>query len=112
MAARQGTLAAGAARASGERAKRRSTPLIGAEPIVPADPPGTPDAVPAPGGTVVFHRYTTADCTGTATDQRVALTPGNPSTAVSDNFAAIANMSYRADYLGDASYPAATPESA
>ena len=48
MAARQGTLAAGAARASGERAKRRSTPLIGAEPIVPADPPGTPDAVPAP----------------------------------------------------------------
>ena len=48
MAARQGTLAAGAARASGERAKRRSTPLIGAEPIVPADPPGTPDAVPPP----------------------------------------------------------------
>jgi len=48
MAARQGTLAAGAARASGERAKRRSTPLIGAEPIVPADPPGTPDAVPVP----------------------------------------------------------------
>ncbi|HET7820596.1 MAG TPA: lysophospholipid acyltransferase family protein, partial [Ornithinibacter sp.] len=37
MAARQGALAAGAARASGERAKRRSTPLIGAEPIVPAD---------------------------------------------------------------------------
>jgi 1-acyl-sn-glycerol-3-phosphate acyltransferase len=37
MAARQGALAAGAARASGERAKRRSTPLIGAEPIVVAD---------------------------------------------------------------------------
>ncbi len=37
MAARQGALAAGAARASGERAKRRSTPLIGAEPIVPAE---------------------------------------------------------------------------
>jgi len=49
MAARQGTLAAGAARASGERAKRRSTPLIGAEPIVPADATdSTPDAVPAP----------------------------------------------------------------
>jgi 1-acyl-sn-glycerol-3-phosphate acyltransferase len=37
MAARQGALAAGAARASGERAKRRSTPLIGAEPIVPSE---------------------------------------------------------------------------
>ena len=36
MAARQGALAAGAARASGERARRRSTPLIGAEPVVPA----------------------------------------------------------------------------
>ena len=49
MAARQGALAAGAARASGERAKRRSTPLIGAEPIVPADAPDpTSDAVPAP----------------------------------------------------------------
>ena len=46
MAARQGALAAGAARASGERAKRRSTPLIGAEPIVPADAPDpTSDAV-------------------------------------------------------------------
>ena len=40
MATRQGALAAGAARASGERARRRSTPLIGAEPVVPA-----PDAV-------------------------------------------------------------------
>ena len=37
MAARQGALAAGAARASGERARRRSTPLIGAEPITPVD---------------------------------------------------------------------------
>ncbi len=36
MAARQGALAAGAARASGERARRRSTPLLGAEPVVPA----------------------------------------------------------------------------
>ncbi len=50
MAARQGALAAGAARASGERAKRRSTPLIGAEPIVVvADDTTTPDAGPAPG---------------------------------------------------------------
>jgi 1-acyl-sn-glycerol-3-phosphate acyltransferase len=36
MAARRGALAAGAARASGERARRRSTPLIGADPVVPA----------------------------------------------------------------------------
>jgi hypothetical protein len=43
MAARQGALAAGAARASGERARRRSTPLIGAEPVVPAG--DTADAV-------------------------------------------------------------------
>ncbi len=43
MAARQGALAAGAARASGERARRRSTPLIGAEPIPPVD-----DATTAP----------------------------------------------------------------
>ena len=46
MAARQGALAAGAARASGERAKRRSTPLIGAEPIVVADDTATPDDGP------------------------------------------------------------------
>ena len=38
----------------------------------------------------------------------MALTPGNPSTAVSDNFAATANMSYRADYLGNANYAAVT----
>ncbi len=48
MAARQGALAAGAARASGERAKRRSTPLIGAEPIVVADDTATPDDGPVP----------------------------------------------------------------
>ncbi|HET6969088.1 MAG TPA: 1-acyl-sn-glycerol-3-phosphate acyltransferase [Ornithinibacter sp.] len=42
MAARRGTLAAGAARASGERARRRTTPLIGAEPVVVA--PETGDA--------------------------------------------------------------------
>jgi uncharacterized repeat protein (TIGR01451 family) len=56
----------------------------------------------------VFHRYTTLDCTGASTDQTVALTPGNPSTAVSDDFAAIANMSYRADVVGNAAFPAAT----
>lgn len=45
-AARRGALAAGAQRASGERARRRSTPLIGADPVEPAAPPTAP--VPAP----------------------------------------------------------------
>jgi uncharacterized repeat protein (TIGR01451 family) len=69
---------------------------------------GTPPSVPNPTGTVVFHRYTTADCTGTPTDQSVALTQGDPSTAASADFAPTANMSYRADYVGDANFPART----
>ena len=69
---------------------------------------GTPDAVPNPTGNVVFHRYATIDCTGTPVDQTVALTPGTPSTAISNDFAPTGNMSYRADYQGDANYPAAT----
>ncbi len=69
---------------------------------------GTPASVPNPTGTVIFHRYTTGDCTGTPTDQSVALTPGDPSTAVSADFAPTANMSYKADYQGDANYPAHT----
>ena len=67
---------------------------------------GTPASVPNPTGTVVFHRYTTGDCTGTPTDQSVALTQGDPSTAVTGDFAPTANISYKADYLGDANYPA------
>jgi uncharacterized repeat protein (TIGR01451 family) len=67
---------------------------------------GTPASVPAPTGTVIFHRYTTIGCTGTATNQSVTLTPGSPSTAVSDSFAVTADMSYQAEYLGDANYPA------
>jgi uncharacterized repeat protein (TIGR01451 family) len=67
---------------------------------------GTPVGVPSPTGSVVFHRYATIDCTGSATDQTVALTAGSPSTAVSDDFAPVSNMSYRADYLGDVNYPA------
>jgi uncharacterized repeat protein (TIGR01451 family) len=67
---------------------------------------GTPAGVPNPTGSVIFHRYATIDCTGTATNQTAALTPGSPSTAVSDDFAPTANMSYRAEYLGDANYPA------
>src|SRR4029453_17938108 len=67
---------------------------------------GTPAAVPNPTGNVIFHRYATIDCTGAATDQTVALTAGAPSTALSADFAPTANMSYKADYLGDANYPA------
>jgi uncharacterized repeat protein (TIGR01451 family) len=66
----------------------------------------TPAAVPNPTGNVIFHRYTTIDCTGTATNQTVALTPGATSTALSDDFAPVGNMSYAAEYLGDANYPA------
>jgi uncharacterized repeat protein (TIGR01451 family) len=65
----------------------------------------TPASVPNPTGNVVFHRYATIDCTGTPTDQTVALTPGSPSTAITDDFAPAANMSYRAEYRGDANYP-------
>jgi uncharacterized repeat protein (TIGR01451 family) len=67
---------------------------------------GTPAGVPNPTGNVVFHRYATIDCTGAATDQTVALTAGAPSTALSADFAPTANMSFKADYLGDANYPA------
>ena len=73
---------------------------------VPSRRAGTPAAVPNPTGHVVFHRYTTVDCTGAPTDQSVALTPGDPSTAVSADFAPTANISYQADYRGDANYPA------
>jgi uncharacterized repeat protein (TIGR01451 family) len=65
---------------------------------------GTPAAAPAPTGNVVFHRYAAIDCTGTPTDQTVPLTPGSPSTAVSDSIAPTSNMSYQAVYLGDAHY--------
>jgi uncharacterized repeat protein (TIGR01451 family) len=64
--------------------------------------------VPDPTGTVIFHRYASIDCTGTATNQTVALTPGSPSIAISDDFAPVGNMSYAAEYLGDANYPART----
>jgi uncharacterized repeat protein (TIGR01451 family) len=68
----------------------------------------TPASVPDPTGNVVFHRYTTNDCTGTPTNQTVVLTPGSPSTAVSDAFATVSSMSYSADYAGDVNYPART----
>jgi uncharacterized repeat protein (TIGR01451 family) len=68
---------------------------------------GTPAGVPNPTGTVIFHRFATIDCTGTpVANQTVALTAGSPSTAITDDFAPVSDMSYRADYLGDANYPA------
>ena len=67
---------------------------------------GTPAGVPNPTGSVVFHRYSTIDCSGASVDQSVALTAGSPSTALSADFAPTANMSFKADYLGDANYPA------
>jgi uncharacterized repeat protein (TIGR01451 family) len=69
---------------------------------------GTPAGVPNPTGSVIFHRYATINCSGTATNQTVALTAGNPSVADSDSFAVTADMSYQAEYLGDANYPART----
>jgi hypothetical protein len=67
---------------------------------------GTPATVPNPTGTVTFHRYTNANCSGSPTDQVVALTSGNPGTAVSSNFTIVGSMSYKADYSGDVNYPA------
>jgi len=67
---------------------------------------GTPAGVPNPTGNVVFHRYSTIDCSGASTDQTVALTAGAPSTAVSADFAPTSNISFKADYQGDANYPA------
>ena len=66
----------------------------------------TDPAVPNPTGNVIFHRYATIDCTGASTNQTVALTPGSPSSAITADFAPTSNMSYRAEYLGDANYPA------
>src|SRR5207247_744560 len=67
---------------------------------------GTPAGVPNPSGNVVFHRYSTIDCSGASTDQTVALTAGAPSTAVSADCAPTSNISFKADYQGDANYPA------
>ena len=65
---------------------------------------GTPAAVPAPTGNVTFHRYSTIDCTGASVDQTVALAADG--TAETSSFTATANMSYKADYAGNANYPA------
>jgi len=65
---------------------------------------GTPAAVPAPAGNVTFHRYSTIDCTGAFVDETVALAADG--TAETSSFTATANMSYKADYAGNANYPA------
>jgi uncharacterized repeat protein (TIGR01451 family) len=67
---------------------------------------GTPASVQNPSGSVVFHRFATINCSGTAVNQTVALSVGDPSVAESDTFAVTADMSYQAEYLGDANYPA------
>jgi hypothetical protein len=65
---------------------------------------GTPAAVPNPTGSVVFHRYTGLNCTGASTDETVALAADG--TAESGTFTVTGDLSYKADYSGDANYPA------
>ena len=65
---------------------------------------GVPAGVPAPTGSVTFHRYPTINCTGAPVDQVVPL--GADGTAESSPFTATSDMSYRADYSGDSNYPA------
>ena len=66
--------------------------------------PATPAAVPNPTGSVVFHRYTSLNCTGASVDQTVALAADG--TAETSTFTVVDDMSYKADYSGDANYPA------
>ena len=65
---------------------------------------GVPAGVPAPTGNVTFHRYPTINCTGAPVDQVVPL--GVDGTAETSAFTATSDLSYRADYGGDANYPA------
>jgi len=67
---------------------------------------GTPAAVPNPTGNVVFHRFATLNCTSASVDQTVALAADG--TAESSSFTTTGDMSYQAEYLGDANYPAHT----
>jgi hypothetical protein len=64
----------------------------------------TPAGTPAPTGTVVFHRYANASCTGASTDETVPL--GGDGTAVSSSFVVAGDLSYQAHYSGDSTYPA------
>jgi len=65
---------------------------------------GTPIAVPNPTGNVVFHLYPTLNCGGSSTDQTVALAADG--TAESASTTVSGDISYSADYQGDANYPA------
>ncbi len=67
-------------------------------------------------GTVTFHRYTTIYCSGTPVDEVVTVTDQIPGGIPNNTLAAIRssdfltvegqNLSYMADYSGDANYPA------
>ena len=67
---------------------------------------GTPASVPNPTGNVVFHRYRDDGLHRCGDGPDGGADAGSPSTAVSADFAPTANMSYKADYSGDANYPA------
>ena len=67
---------------------------------------GVPAAAPAPTGTITFHRFTSLNCTGASVDETVPLAADG--TAESSGFTVTADLSYRADYSGDANYPAAS----
>src|SRR5262249_45612909 len=68
--------------------------------------PGVPAAAPAPTGSVTFHRFATLNCPGASVDETVPLAADG--TAESSTFTFTADLSYRADYSGDAAYPAAS----
>ena len=66
---------------------------------------GTPSSLAAPTGPVIFHRYSTIDCSGTSVDQTVPL-GGRRDGRVRRLHRHRQHMSYKADYQGDALYPA------
>jgi hypothetical protein len=70
----------------------------------------------APTGTVTFKRFGTGDCSGSSTDETVALTVVTPPTASTAGISAAESsgfsptpgaLSYRATYNGDTNYPTA-----
>lgn len=60
---------------------------------------------PAPTGNVRFERYSSQNCSGTPSEQVVALSASSPYVAQSTNFTTTkAAVSYKAYYLGDSNY--------